>query len=106
MNPASSPLQAPSPKETRPDDRTYTLQERSILDYDVQDINTQDIKTQNIKTQNIKTQDISAQDRSMNSEQTCPCCSNILLRHVSDSRIYWRCGYCFQEMPVMEDYVT
>ena len=91
MNPISSPFQTPSPKETRPNDRAYTFQDRSILDHDVQEI---DIK------------DISAQERSMQSEQTCPCCSNILLRHVSDSRIYWRCGYCYQEMPVMEDYFT
>ena len=96
MNPLLSPLQPPSPKETRPNDRAYTLQDRTILDRSIQDDSIQDISVQ----------DISAQDRSMHSEQTCPCCSNILLRHVSDSRIYWRCGYCFQEMPVMEDYLT
>lgn len=91
MNPILSSLQAPSPKETRSKDRAYTLQDHSVLDPSIQDHNAQGL---------------SAQDRSMQSEQTCPCCSNILLRHVSDSRIYWRCGYCYQEMPVMEDYFT
>lgn len=85
MNP-TSPLHALPPKESSLSDRADTLQPRSIQDSVVQDL--------------------SAQDRSMHSEQICPCCSNILLRHVSNSRIYWRCGYCYQEMPVMEDYST
>lgn len=90
MNP-TSPLHALPPKESSLSDRADTLQPRSIQDSVVQDLNVQDL---------------SAQDRSMHSEQICPCCSNILLRHVSNSRIYWRCGYCYQEMPVMEDYST
>jgi|GEM_PF-4419220 len=85
------PLHALPPKESSPSDRADTLQPRSIQDSVVQDLNAQDL---------------SAQDRSMHSEQICPCCSNILLRHVSNSRIYWRCGYCYQEMPAMEDYST
>lgn len=87
----TSPLHTLPPKESSPSDRADTLQPRSIQDSVVQDLNSQDHN---------------AQDRSMHSEQICPCCSNILLRHVSNSRIYWRCGYCYQEMPVMEDYST
>ena len=87
----TSPLHALPPKQSSPSDRADTLQPRSIQDSVVQDLNAQDHN---------------AQDRSMHSEQICPCCSNILLRHVSNSRIYWRCGYCYQEMPVMEDYST
>lgn len=90
MNP-TSPLYALPLKESSLSDRADTLQPRSIQDSVFQDLNVQDL---------------SAQDRSMHSEQICPCCSNILLRHVSNSRIYWRCGYCYQEMPVMEDYST
>ena len=86
MNPILSPLQAPSPKETMASDRAYTIQDRNVLEHDAQDHD--------------------AQDRSMHSEQLCPCCSNTLLRHISDSRIYWRCGYCYQEMPVMEDHIV
>jgi hypothetical protein len=33
-------------------------------------------------------------DDSMVSHHTCPCCSSILLRHVSRSRVYWRCSRC------------
>jgi hypothetical protein len=30
---------------------------------------------------------------------TCPCCSEVLLRHARQNRIYWFCTYCWQEMP-------
>jgi C4-type Zn-finger protein len=33
---------------------------------------------------------------------TCPCCSDQLLRHVRQSKIYWFCPVCYQEMPVLE----
>lgn len=33
----------------------------------------------------------------------CPCCASTLLRHISSHRIYWFCGYCHQEMPVIEN---
>ena len=29
---------------------------------------------------------------------TCPCCSEILLRHVRHNKIYWFCTHCWQEM--------
>lgn len=32
---------------------------------------------------------------------TCPCCSYPLLCHISSERIYWRCGHCYQEMPII-----
>ena len=38
--------------------------------------------------------------RFMNSKHICLCCSNALLRHVRSGGIYWRCSYCYQEMPV------
>ncbi|MHC5722763.1 MAG: hypothetical protein ACYTXY_01140, partial [Nostoc sp.] len=38
--------------------------------------------------------------QSMNGKSTCLCCSNALLRHVSSAGLYWRCSYCYQEMPV------
>jgi ribosomal protein L37AE/L43A len=31
----------------------------------------------------------------------CPCCSDTLLRHIRWGGIYWRCSYCYQEMPVL-----
>ena len=31
---------------------------------------------------------------------TCPCCSNILLRHIHSNQAYWFCRNCWQEMPV------
>ncbi len=37
--------------------------------------------------------------QSMMMNPTCPCCSNILLRHARDRGIYWRCSHCYQEMP-------
>ncbi|MGJ3246049.1 MAG: hypothetical protein ACFE0I_08250 [Elainellaceae cyanobacterium] len=30
---------------------------------------------------------------------TCPCCSEQLLRHARHSTIYWFCPHCRQEMP-------
>ncbi|MBD1912902.1 hypothetical protein [Leptolyngbya sp. FACHB-8] len=30
---------------------------------------------------------------------TCPCCSEPLLRHAQRGRIYWFCPHCHQEMP-------
>ncbi len=33
---------------------------------------------------------------------TCLCCSGTLLRHISLRGIYWRCGHCYQEMPVQK----
>ena len=33
---------------------------------------------------------------------TCPCCSEHLLRHVRNNSIYWLCPRCKQEMPVLE----
>ena len=96
MNPILSSLQASSLKESIASDHAYTLQDRNVLDYDILD---RDVLDHDVLDHDI-------QDRSMNSEQLCPCCSNILLRHISDSRIYWRCGYCYQEMPVMEDHIV
>lgn len=29
----------------------------------------------------------------------CPCCNGNLLRHICNSRIYWFCLACRQEMP-------
>jgi hypothetical protein len=31
---------------------------------------------------------------------TCPCCSNRLLRHIRCHEVYWFCRNCWQEMPV------
>jgi len=31
---------------------------------------------------------------------TCPCCSDILLRHIRLAGLYWRCSSCHEEMPV------
>lgn len=33
-------------------------------------------------------------DDRMSSCHTCPCCSSVLLRHISRSRVYWRCSHC------------
>ncbi|MEO1145260.1 MAG: hypothetical protein AAFY26_06650 [Cyanobacteria bacterium J06638_22] len=30
---------------------------------------------------------------------SCPCCSEPLLRHVRHSNVYWFCPHCHQEMP-------
>jgi ribosomal protein L37AE/L43A len=32
---------------------------------------------------------------------TCPCCSEILLRHARQGNIYWFCSHCRQEMPAL-----
>lgn len=39
-------------------------------------------------------------DLSMTSCHVCPCCSSILLRHISRSRVYWRCSHCRALMSV------
>jgi hypothetical protein len=33
---------------------------------------------------------------------TCPCCSEQLLRHIRQNSIYWFCPRCKQEMPALE----
>lgn len=33
---------------------------------------------------------------------TCPCCSNQLLRHIRHQEIYWFCTSCRQEMPNLD----
>ncbi len=30
---------------------------------------------------------------------SCPCCSNLLLKHWKQGKTYWYCGTCRQEMP-------
>ncbi len=30
---------------------------------------------------------------------TCPCCTEVLLRHAHYNRVYWFCTHCWQEMP-------
>ncbi|MEL6221719.1 MAG: hypothetical protein AAFR31_03635 [Cyanobacteria bacterium J06627_8] len=30
---------------------------------------------------------------------TCPCCSETMLRHTRQGQIYWFCTHCHQEMP-------
>jgi hypothetical protein len=34
-------------------------------------------------------------------KHTCPCCSYPLLRHITSRGIHWRCGHCYQEMPII-----
>lgn len=36
---------------------------------------------------------------------TCPCCSNLLLRHARGEGIYWFCPHCWQEMPVFSEMI-
>ncbi|HEY9606286.1 MAG TPA: hypothetical protein V6C85_32060 [Allocoleopsis sp.] len=36
----------------------------------------------------------------MMSKHLCPNYSDVLLRHVRLGELYWRCSYCYQEMPV------
>ncbi|MFM2062867.1 MAG: hypothetical protein RLZZ507_2537 [Cyanobacteriota bacterium] len=31
----------------------------------------------------------------------CPCCSDLLLKHIRNSQSYWFCRSCWQEMPVI-----
>jgi DNA-directed RNA polymerase subunit M/transcription elongation factor TFIIS len=33
---------------------------------------------------------------------TCPCCSNLMLRHARRHQMYWFCRSCWQEMPFTE----
>ena len=33
---------------------------------------------------------------------TCLCCSDTLLRHISLRGMYWRCSHCYQEMPAQK----
>lgn len=35
---------------------------------------------------------------------TCPCCADILLRHIGHGRLYWFCRSCWAEMPNMKEY--
>ncbi|HAX80391.1 MAG TPA: hypothetical protein DCY88_32290 [Cyanobacteria bacterium UBA11372] len=37
---------------------------------------------------------------------TCPCCSNQLLRHARRSGVYWFCPRCWQEMPVISEHIA
>ncbi|NJR49601.1 MAG: hypothetical protein HC780_08510 [Leptolyngbyaceae cyanobacterium CSU_1_3] len=30
---------------------------------------------------------------------TCPCCSDVLLRHIQHGSVYWFCRSCWAEMP-------
>lgn len=34
---------------------------------------------------------------------TCPCCSNLLLRHIRHGTLYWLCRSCRAEMPNFTD---
>jgi len=36
---------------------------------------------------------------------SCPCCSNQLLRHIRHHQIYWFCTNCWQEMPNLELFI-
>ncbi len=33
---------------------------------------------------------------------TCPCCSDVLLRHIRGNEVYWFCRNCWQQMPALE----
>lgn len=33
----------------------------------------------------------------------CPCCSNLLLRHIRQGTLYWLCRSCWAEMPNFEE---
>ncbi|MGB3236747.1 MAG: hypothetical protein WBB29_00530 [Geitlerinemataceae cyanobacterium] len=37
---------------------------------------------------------------------TCPCCSNQLLRHIRHNRGYWFCQNCWQEMPDLQEILS
>lgn len=45
-------------------------------------------------------------NQTIDSRHLCPCCANILLRHIRSNKLYWRCGHCCQIMPILEDSVT
>lgn len=34
---------------------------------------------------------------------SCPCCSNLLLRHIRQGGVYWLCRSCHAEMPNFEE---
>jgi hypothetical protein len=34
---------------------------------------------------------------------TCPCCSNALLRHIKHGSLSWFCRSCWLEMPNLEE---
>lgn len=34
---------------------------------------------------------------------TCPCCSQRLLKHSRQNQVYWFCISCHQEMPSVEE---
>ena len=29
----------------------------------------------------------------------CPCCTNLMLRHIRNHEVYWFCRHCWQVMP-------
>jgi|GEM_PF-4686989 len=31
----------------------------------------------------------------------CPCCSDVLLKHIHHSHSFWFCRTCWQEMPIL-----
>lgn len=33
----------------------------------------------------------------------CPCCSNVLLRHVRSNQVYWFCRNCWEVMPAFDE---
>jgi hypothetical protein len=35
---------------------------------------------------------------------TCPCCSDVLLRHIQHGSLYWFCRSCWAEMPNLAEY--
>lgn len=37
---------------------------------------------------------------------SCVCCSNNLLRHIRDGRVYWFCSHCWQEMPELSEVIA
>ncbi|WP_071592944.1 hypothetical protein [Pleurocapsa sp. PCC 7319] len=37
---------------------------------------------------------------------SCPCCSGSMLRHLGNQRSYWFCSHCRQEMPDLETKAT
>jgi hypothetical protein len=45
-------------------------------------------------------------NQTIDGRHLCPCCANVLLRHIRSNKLYWRCGHCCQVMPVLEDSVT
>ncbi len=42
----------------------------------------------------------------MNVLTTCPCCSSLMLHHVSNHRDYWFCRHCWSEMPNISEIKT